>query len=346
MNEIKSFKINKYLELRLEDGNSIIYVGSKRFQQCKYLLLEIIPNEIKSFDDIESIDEISKRLDKSLELNKEEIKIPPEIEFWGHSSNLQVWAENDYDTKLLHSSLGFPLLKKIADAGDPIAKKVFKKEIIKRLSNGYPPVVGYLINEGYINYLDESELYESIIDYNERNFLEEISSLTNKKYVVVDSFKTLLNMDQIDISHYSLQNGKITEFEIFWYYTDDGIFPKSIVNLKNIKTLFLYLDEKAETIPQEIFKLKSLTELRISGKNIIHIPESIGDLYNLKKLIINQGNFKYLPESIGLLKSIKLLKINSTSLEFLPKSIIKLNSLIKISVNNTSINKFLFNNQK
>ena len=35
----KTFKINDYLTLRLENNESIIYVKGKKFRQCKYLLL-------------------------------------------------------------------------------------------------------------------------------------------------------------------------------------------------------------------------------------------------------------------------------------------------------------------
>lgn len=32
-------------------------------------------------------------------------KIPADIEYWGHCSNMQVWAENNYDSRLLHRSI-------------------------------------------------------------------------------------------------------------------------------------------------------------------------------------------------------------------------------------------------
>ena len=97
MNE---FKVNEYITSKLENDNTVIYVAGKMFQQCKYLLLNIPVEKVSSFDEIESIDEAEERLDKSLEpiSNKEIDRLPSEVEFWGHCSNLQVWAENDYDT--------------------------------------------------------------------------------------------------------------------------------------------------------------------------------------------------------------------------------------------------------
>ena len=44
---------------------------------------------------------------------------------------MQVWAEHNYYTRLLHRDITFPLLKKLTEGGDPLARKVFKEEIAK-----------------------------------------------------------------------------------------------------------------------------------------------------------------------------------------------------------------------
>jgi len=79
--------------------------------------------------------------------------IKPEQEFWGHCSNIQSWVEHGYDTRILKSNLSFPLLRELTQAGDPLARKVFRDEIALRLESGYPSVVQYLLNQGYIKYL-------------------------------------------------------------------------------------------------------------------------------------------------------------------------------------------------
>jgi len=166
-----SFKINDYITLKLgkklssslPKKESVIYVDNKRFTQCKFLLIPIFVNEIKTFDEIDSIDEAEEKMDHSLEyLDRRSAGISIMTEFWAHCSNLQVWVENDYDTRLLHRNLAFPLLKRLTDVGDPIAKKVFKEEIAKRYASGHPSVVRFLEKEGYIRYLSKEEL-ESII---------------------------------------------------------------------------------------------------------------------------------------------------------------------------------------
>ena len=45
------FKINDYLSLKLTDGNTNIYVKGRLFQQCKFLLLNILVDEIISYND-------------------------------------------------------------------------------------------------------------------------------------------------------------------------------------------------------------------------------------------------------------------------------------------------------
>ena len=127
MNE---FKIDDYITLKLEENKTIIYIAGERFRQCKFLLLNIPVDKISSFNKIKSIDEAAEKLDGSLEEDDAYFyDIPPETEFWGHCSNLQVWVEQKYNSRLLHRNLAFPLLKKLTEARDPLAKGVFKEEI-------------------------------------------------------------------------------------------------------------------------------------------------------------------------------------------------------------------------
>ena len=153
-----TFKVNKYITLRLKNRKSIIYVGGKIFQQCKYLLLNIHVDKIRDYGEINSIDEAAEVLNHSMEGHGQRYDITPETEFWGHCSNIQAWDKFGYDTRILHRNLAFPLLKALVNAGDPQARKVFKEEIALRLESGYPNVVLYLINQGYLEYLDEDEL--------------------------------------------------------------------------------------------------------------------------------------------------------------------------------------------
>ena len=106
MNE---FKVNNLITLRLIDEKTILFVDNQEFKQCKILLLNI-STEDQSTEEIDPIDEFAENLDVTMEYEKKNIL--PEEEFMGHCSNLQAWAENQYDTTILHRALAFPLLKK------------------------------------------------------------------------------------------------------------------------------------------------------------------------------------------------------------------------------------------
>ncbi len=162
LNQKKEFKINQYLKLKLEGGRTNIYVNNRRFMQCMYLLLNIAVDRIEEYDEIGSIDEAAVKLDRSMERNHR--KVPPETEFWGHCSNIQAWADNEYDTRILHRNLAFPLLKALVDAGDPIAKRKFKEEIALRYATGHPTVIRFLTQNGYLHYLTEDEFESLLID--------------------------------------------------------------------------------------------------------------------------------------------------------------------------------------
>jgi len=160
---MKEFKVNDFLILKLEEGKTNIYVNGVLFEQCKYLMLNIPVEETEKFDEIDSIDEAADLLGWSEEGQEGvEYDIDPETEFWGHCSNLQAWYEHDYDTRLLHSNISFPLLKKLVMVGDLLAQKLFKKELEKRLESGYPPVIEYIINEKFLKILDEDELVKHL----------------------------------------------------------------------------------------------------------------------------------------------------------------------------------------
>ncbi|MFX0038808.1 MAG: Rab family GTPase [Promethearchaeota archaeon] len=153
------FKINEFITLRLEYGKTIIYIGEKRFDQCNYLVFDLLINESRDNGEIKSIDEVEETL-QGQEYRKllSKFKISPETKFWWHYSNIQAWVKFGYDTRLLHRTLAFPLLKALVKIGDPEAKKAFKEEIAMRIESGYPNVLMYLINHGYLEYLNEEEL--------------------------------------------------------------------------------------------------------------------------------------------------------------------------------------------
>lgn len=183
------FEINEFISLKLSNKITLLYLNNEYFAQCMRLFINISLKNINQYDSVNSIDEAAEIYEKTVMygemfdgehgLEPENIspQICPEEEFWAHCSNMQAWVENDYDTRILHSNIAFPLLKALSDVGDRIARRVFKDEIAERFSSEYKAVMVYLIKEGYLNYLSKSErltLYESIgLDWLINTFMDE-----------------------------------------------------------------------------------------------------------------------------------------------------------------------------
>jgi len=93
---MKEFKVNDYIKLKLESRTTMIYVNGERFKQCKNILLNIKIEHIENLSNIKSIDELESNYDHALEVQHSKMmNIPPETEFWAHCSNLQVLYENN-----------------------------------------------------------------------------------------------------------------------------------------------------------------------------------------------------------------------------------------------------------
>jgi len=165
------FKINDYLTLKLEGKKTEIYVKGEKFMQCKYLLMNIDPTNPKTMeqqDEIESMDEAARILDRSLE--HESNVLSPEEEFWGHCSNLQAWVENDYDLRILHSNLSKPLLKKLIHAGDQRAFMSYKEYLIEQMEGVTEDFNSNILEEQITN-----NEFISLLSPEEREFFFELA---------------------------------------------------------------------------------------------------------------------------------------------------------------------------
>lgn len=324
------FSPNKYITLKLENGKTNIYVGNELFRQCKFLLLDIVVEKVATFDEIESIDDAIERFNKNPE-NKE-LEIAPKAEFWGHCSNIQVWVEYQYDTRLLQINLAFPLLRKLSDFGDPLAKKAFKEEIIKRLEAGSQNTIDFLFKEGYTRYLDDEEIIFSLLDIEEFNNLKKLEDYCRIKLCMVQNRdENGIKIENRRVIHINLQGLNIKDFPDviegfpFIEYLDVSnnnieILPKTITGLTKLKTLKLS-DNRIENIDKSIYKLMSLEILELGNNKIIEIPKTVKSLTNLKVLNLGLNEITELPDEIRHLKSLEKLILNSNKLKILPESI-------------------------
>ena len=375
---MKEFQINKFLKLRLENGKTNIYVKDQLFRQCKFLMINIGPNNASNFEDVTSIDEAEKILDKSLEEKElEEFDIRPEEEFWAHCSNLDAWAKHNYDTRLLHRTLAFPILRALTEAGDQIAKAVFKEEIIKRFESGHKNVVRYLIRGGYIRKYAKDELIEAFLENEEVSILKKLQAFSKTDMEIVEEIDIFdersgysIKFDKNKLSGLELRGLNLEQFPIeitglvslkklFLDYNSIECIPSEIWQLKNLRELNL-AGNFLETLPSEISSLKSLDSLSLDvnkfkvfpevltelknlkylglGMNqICEIPESIENLRNLRILVLNRNRIYRLPRTLGNLKSLERLSLGNNRLETLPESLGKLNSLKELWIESNNL---------
>ena len=212
-------KINQYITIKLVNRRTYIYVNGRRFIQCIRLILNIPKRDVPLYDEIDSIDEAAKLYSTHVFQNRmvrgpmaapvpnQMHDITPEQEFWGHSSNIQAWIEHSYDTRILMSNISFPLLRELAKAGDPTASKVFKEEIALRLESGYPSVVQYLINQGYLGHFNTFE-FKTIIESTEiiKNLSSDPKMLS--RFLIFCSYKFSTLLEEILLQILKLPVGK------------------------------------------------------------------------------------------------------------------------------------------
>ncbi|MHA1457430.1 MAG: leucine-rich repeat domain-containing protein [Promethearchaeota archaeon] len=306
---MEEFEVNKYITLKLE-GEKVkktnIYVNGKLFRQCKYLLLNIPIRQVSSYNEINSIDEAMRELNSSLQENSKIKEIPPETEFWGHCSNLHVWYENNYDTRLIHSNLAFPLLKKLTESGDPLAQKVFKEEIAQKIKNGSIDTIRFLINNRFHNYLSREELFESLLDIKEFYALAEIEHYNEFEWV----FGRFKKPQEI-YPNLGIQNREIIELSL----NNMGLnkIPHSIINLRSLTGL--YLSENFLTkIPEWVYDIKSLRFLDLSYNQLRNLPEQIQNLNLLQELWLGYNEISSLPESMNKLKELEFIDLRKNKL--------------------------------
>lgn len=308
---LSEFKVNKFLTLKVDKGKTIIYVDNKPFTQCKYLLLQIHKNNFNELYNINSIDEISEKLSRISEHYDrfENMQaIDPKTEFWAHCSNLQAWYENEYDTSLLHSNIAFPLLKKLTEVGDSMARKVFKEEILLRLESEYPEVIIFLINENYIDYLKREDFLLSVLNEEDAFAILEIEKLLKIKLSAVYEDSGFINKNAFMFDHKKVFGLKIFDLDVNHAF-------------KHIK------------------KLKHLYSLTLNGCNLTRLPIIIENLKNLRELDLSDNKLKVVPKEIKSLLSLQILNLRANGISDIQNLVEIAKSLRRLMYVDLSLNK-------
>ena len=356
-NNVREFKINDFLTLKLQNNRTNIYVKNRIFTQCMYLLLNIPVDRIRDYDPIDSIDEAAEVLDRSLEGSRSQYIITPEEEFVGHCSNIQVWAENDYDTRILHRNLAFPLLKRLSDVGDPLAKKKFKEEIALRYSSGYSTVITFLNQNGYLKYLRREEL-ECLIDDNKLPILGDISN--NFKRILDSVDDNVLDKYMKGSTRYLKKNLGIHNIPfVISYILKDfsenqrkklvrSVFDclkteKNFPLIHYLNNNQIYLEEIVlDTVKYDnrIIGLMKEPILNLRYQNIENINkiEDLENRYkNIQELDLSNNNIKNL-EGIENFSNLRTLNMNNNQIKSI-ESLDKLKELRYVSFRNNNISE-------
>ncbi len=322
------FRVNKNITLRLEDGITNIYVGNELFRQCKFLLLVGKGKNMLNNNDLTSIDDAVEKLDTLLEGTKAMSEIiSPEVEFWGHCSNIQGWAECDYDSHFLHANMAFPLLKRLKELGDSQAKKIFAEEIVNRYMEGNKTVRTYLIEEGFLNDLTPEE--RAFILKNESSIIIEMERFISDRIDIVGNVK-------LAGKGFQLSDDKIIALRLDG--KEQHRFPPQIKLLKSLKTLILrgFLDKD---VPEWIGDLQNLEYLDLCDSQLETLPKTIGKLRNLVRLDLSRNKLVNLPKEIVGLKNLEYFDMADNRLIIFPIELCELTKLVSLGLGKNEINK-------
>lgn len=357
------FKVNEYLTLRLEGEETVIYVSGKRFKLCKYLFLifEGSSRGLANMD--ESIDEAAERFSNRLEgreVTPDDLGLTGGQIYWGHCSNLQAWHEHDYDPRLLHSNLSFPLLEKLAQAGDERAKLRLAYEVQQRWVKGTEATREFLIQGEYLHYLSRdklAEVYDEVLCERDAAVLKRLfEDLDLNPYSMwAPTGKTLGEaMERWERIHSFPDEELLTENgRVVHLYADLKnleIFPDLLLELTGLKILEI---PNSPRVPEAITRLEKLELLSIGsdedvsavgglerlkglavgGKDRNSLPASFSNLKNLEHLSFGD-KFEEVPECIRYMKKLKYLSMGGREITELPDFLFGLKELRVLNVGN------------
>ncbi len=279
----KVFVVNEYISLKLILLKTIIFIQDSLFLTCQKLALNIVPSEFEKYDDFNNIDDILD-FQKKNKFPKKEISITPEEEFWAHCSNMQAWAQNNYDTRVLTRYLSFPILAELSKRGIPHFQTLLKEEIIFRIEKGGIKTLRFFIemtDENYLTYLTEEDLFDNLLPLEEAEIIKSITKFIPLKYTLTTCLKdsreyTSLRDD--NKMHFCIEENHIIELEILIdnkHYSDQ--YHNALLQIKKFKhleELAIYHSYNINQSSNKIF-LKALHNFNNLQNELLHFYEHL-----------------------------------------------------------------------
>jgi len=153
---IKEHVINEHLSVGMTSDYRIgVLIDGKWMAQCRHALLDVHDGNDAEFITMDDA------IDKLENHDLDKRKVDRETEFIAHASNIQAWAEYDYDPRLLVSDLASRILLELSRKDERIKRKM-EGEMIERFvlmpddhklwffENYYP----YLVDEALLDTID------------------------------------------------------------------------------------------------------------------------------------------------------------------------------------------------
>ena len=113
---MKEFKVNEFIIVKQEEYSTNIFVEGHTLVYWSYSIPMSERNE----------DNMAK-------------------EFNNRCSSIQKWIESEYEEKDIPYDIAFPSLKRLSESGEPIAKEVFKRDVVKGFLSGDSEMVIHIL---------------------------------------------------------------------------------------------------------------------------------------------------------------------------------------------------------
>lgn len=115
--------------------------------------------------------------------------------------------------------------------------------------------------------------------------------------------------------------------------------PEKVVLMVNLEELNLALNQ-IDSLPADIYKLKSLKHLDLGGNNLKELPETIVAMQQLEDLRIWRNDFNRFPVEVFELKNLKRFDYSDNKLNEIPVGLTELTKLERLDLASNPITKF------